>query len=127
MKAKVTFKQILQDDQQLGSGEQWMVSRIFFDLEIDGRKIPGLYVDIKQTVGSPFETAPLEVGSPHEYAGPRNHAEFRKEAENIYRWSFGPEGRMIHVSGGGQFRMQGNIVGLKKTIEFEVSGSMNGW
>jgi len=123
MKAKVTFKKILQDDQQLGSDEQWMVSRIFFDLEIDGRKIPGLFVDIKQTVGSPFETAPLEVGSPHGYGGPWNHAEFRKEAEAIYRRSFGPEGA---IQPGG-LRMMSNIFFLNKTVEFEVSGSMDGW
>jgi hypothetical protein len=34
MNATVTFKKIIQDSQEIGSGGDWMISLIFFDLEI---------------------------------------------------------------------------------------------
>jgi hypothetical protein len=41
-----------------------MVSRVFFTLDIDGRRYTDLFVDVKQTVGSSFEAGPIEVAAP---------------------------------------------------------------
>src|SRR4029077_11625065 len=67
MQAKVTFRKLIQDSQEYGSNDEHIVSREFFDLEIGGKRHSDLYVDIKQPVGSDFETAPLEVGPPHDH------------------------------------------------------------
>jgi len=62
-----------------------MVSRVFFDLEIAGKKYSDLYVDIKQTVGGSFETISIEVGIPQGYQGPFNYTAFREFVEAYYR------------------------------------------
>lgn len=125
--AKVTFHKCHQDSQNFGSNDEHMVSRIFFVLEIGGKEFSNLFVDVKQTVGSNFENAPLEVSSPHDYKGPFNHDAFRKEAELYYRESFGPEGSAINWKNVKDLRMQDNIVFRDKTVEFEVKGSPSGW
>ncbi len=76
-KATVTFNRLVQDSQDYGSNDEHMVSRVFFTLEIDGTKHE-LYADIKQTVGSSYETGPIEVSKPHGYSGPFSHQEFQR-------------------------------------------------
>jgi len=125
--AKVTFKKIIQDSQEYGSDDESMVSRIFFDLEMEGQIHVDLRVDIKQTVGSDFETAPLEIGPPQGYDGPFNYDAFRAEAEEYYRESFGSRGTAIHIEGGSNIRMMNNTVIRKKVAEFEVESGPNGW
>jgi len=128
MKAKITFKKIIQDSQDYGSTEEHMVSRVFFDLEIEGKKFPDLYVDVKQTVGSEFETAPIEVGAPHEYSGPFDHEIFRKEVENYYRESFGSKGSAIRIEGGAKnIRMRNNVSVKPRVVGFEIKGTRSGW
>jgi hypothetical protein len=97
-----------------------MISRIFFDLEIGGRKYSDLYVDLKQTPGADYETAPLEVGPPHGYDGVFNHHEFRREVEEYYRQSFGSRGSGIRISGGSNIRMFNNTFACSKVIEFKI-------
>ena len=67
---KVKFNSLLQDSQDLGSDDEHMVSRVFFDLEFRGETFIGLHADVKQTVGARFESAPLEVSKPDGYHGP---------------------------------------------------------
>lgn len=125
--AKVTFKKIIQDSQEYGSDDEHTVSRIFFDLELDGDSHTDLRVDVKHTVGSDFETTPLEVGPPQGYDGPFNHDAFRIEAEKYYREAFGSSGTAIHIEDGSNIRMMNNIVFLEKVLEFEVEGRPTGW
>lgn len=80
-KARVVFDKLIQDSQDYGSTDEHMVSRVFFTLELEGKTHNDLYADIKQTVGSSFEIASLEVSPPRGYAGPFNHEAFRKAAE----------------------------------------------
>lgn len=125
--AKITFYKLIQDSQEYGSDDEYMVSRAFFNLEIEGKKYFDLYVDIKQTVGTNFETAPFEIGIPHGYSGPFNHVAFREEVENYYRSLIGLEGRGIHIEGGRNIRMRNNIFIQEKIVEFEVSSDPAGW
>jgi len=62
--AKISFRELIQDSQDYGSDDEHMVSRVFFDFEIEGSVHSNLYADVKQPVGSSFETAPLEVSRP---------------------------------------------------------------
>jgi len=63
-KARVIFNKCIQDSQDYGSNDEHMVSRVFFTLEVGDRRYDGLYVDVKQTVGSSYEDGPIEVSSP---------------------------------------------------------------
>ncbi len=126
-KAKVVFRECLQNSQEYGSNDEHMVSRIFFDYEIAGKMHEGVYVDVKQTVGSSFDTSPLEVGSPVGYSGPLNYIAFRDGVERYYRGLVGAQGSGIHVTGGSNIRMQNNRFVKSETIEFDVDIPTRGW
>ena len=68
-KAKIHFHQCIQDSQELGSDNEYMVSRVFFSIELPDKRIDDLCANIKQTVGSEFENSPLEVGPPQNLKG----------------------------------------------------------
>jgi hypothetical protein len=107
-----------------------MVSRLFFSLEIAGRRYDGLYTDVKQTVGSSYETGPIEVSPPRgaSYRGPFNHAAFRDAAEGYYRSLVGSAGSGIRVSSGAlNVRMRNNTFERENVIEFEASGANVAW
>ena len=80
--ARVTFFKCIQDSQDYGSNDEHMVSRVFFVLEIGGKKFD-LYADIKQTVGGDYETGPIEVAQPENYRGPFNYRAFRDAARKV--------------------------------------------
>lgn len=126
-KAKVTFKQIIQNMQEYKTDDEHMCSMISFDLEINGQKYTDLSVLVKQTISSDFDTAPLEVGAPQGYGGAFNHDAFRVEVEKYYRGLIGQEGSGIQIEGGSNIIMYNNIFVQEKVVEFEVEGGTNGW
>ncbi len=127
VKTKVTFTKCIQDSQDYGSTDEHMVSRLFFDLEIGGKRYPDLHVDIKQAVGGDFENTPLEVGAPQCYNGPLSYNAFREAAEAYYRGCVGSQGRGIRIAGGSNIRMRNNIFGISRTVEFETDTDTSGW
>jgi len=122
-KAKVIFYKCIQDSQDYGSDDEWMVSRVFFNLEIGEERFEELYADVKQTVGSDYDTALLELSAPHGYEGAFNHQAFRDCAEKYYRSCIGSEATGIRIEKGARFiRMRNNIIGKEMVCEFEISG-----
>ncbi len=115
--ARVFFHRCLQDSQELG-GDEHMVSRVYFTLEIDDQIFTDLHADLKQTVGSDFKSGYIEVGPPQVYEGPFNHEAFSDAARRYYISSFGPQGRAIRINKG---RMRNNISVQEMMVEFEVS------
>jgi len=126
--AIVTLTEIAQDSQDYGSDDEHMVSRVFFDLEIEDHRYPGLHVDVKQTVGSSFETAPLEVSAPADYRGPMNHDALRQAVEGYYRSQIGGAGRGIRLgAGASNIRMRNNRVRSRVQVQFEVPQGDAAW
>ena len=128
--AKVTFVRCEQDSQDYGSDDEHMVSRVFFNLEIDGDRYDDLHVDIKQPVVGNYETAPIEVGPPQgkRYTGPWNHNVFRSQVEQYYRSLVGSKGRDIRITGDSKdIRMRNCVHKIEKRVEFEVSGPIVSW
>lgn len=124
--AIVTMTELAQISQDFGSDEH-MVSRVYFDIAIEGHGYPGLHVDVKQTVGSSFETAPLEVSSPVGYRGPMNHDALRAAVESYYRSHFGLLGRSIRVGADSEARIRNNRVRDRVQVQFEVPKGDAGW
>lgn len=120
MKAKAIFNKLMQDSQEYGSDNEHMVSRAYFDLEIDGKKYPNLFVDIKQTVGSKLSDENIEVSSPTGYKGKFNYDDFRKGAVNYYRKCFGPQGAIRVGENVKGLRMYNNIIEVVMVHEFEI-------
>jgi len=125
--AIMTMTLIHQDSQDYGSDDEHMVSRVFFDLDIEDHSYPGLHVDVKQTVGSSFETAPLEVSAPVGYRGPMNHDALRQAVEGYYRSYIGGAGSGIRLGAHTQARMRNNRVHARVQVQFEVPQSDAAW
>jgi len=125
--ARLLLHKLIQDSQDYGSDDEHMVSRVFFDLEIDGKNHPGLYADIKQPVGSSFESSPLEVSSPANYKGPFNYDAFRNIVEHYYRSLVGAGGSGIRIEGGSNIRMRNNTFVRSVAAEFEVQLAGGPW
>lgn len=126
-KVKITFQKCIQDSQEYGSNDEHMVSRVFFNIEVDGENKGEFSADVKQTVGGDYETTPLEVGIPKDYKGPLSYQPFRQAVEDYYRSQVGSSGRGIHIEGGSNIRMYNNTFIATKIIEFQAEGSDLGW
>jgi len=117
-KVTIRFYKIIQNYQEIGTNDECMLSRIYFDLEIDSKRYADLYVDVKQVVGEPYETAPLEVGPVQgNYRGPFNHEAFQKEAETYYRETFK---RSIGIGQETNVVMENNAFHQEKIIKFNI-------
>jgi len=125
--ATLRFHKCIQDSQDYGSDDQHMVSRVFVTLEAGGKTYPDLTVDIKQTVGADFETAPLEVSPARGYNGAYNYAAFRQLVENYYRSLVGSQGRGIMIAGGGSARMRNNTFVQPHVATFEYNEQTPAW
>jgi hypothetical protein len=97
--ATVHFKELIQDSQDYGSDDEHMVSRVFFDLQVDDKKYPGAYANIKQKAGA-VASDPLEVFPPAGYAGPFDHQKFQTEVEKYFRSLVGSSGSPIRIGAG---------------------------
>lgn len=120
MLASGEFYKCIQDSQDLGSDDEFMVSRVFFTLNIDG-KIYDCHANLKQTVGSNFETGTIEVGPPIGYNGPFNHMAFRDEAEKYFRSLVGSNASGIRIGGGcSNIRMRNNTFGVIMPFQLDI-------
>ncbi len=108
MKATITFSRCVQDSQDYGSDDEHMISRVFFDLEVDGHAYPGLHVDIKQAVGS------------------FNYTAFRDAVERYYRGLVGSTGSGIRIQGGTDIRMRNSTFVSTRAEVFEIDASSSG-
>jgi hypothetical protein len=127
-KATVTFEKCIQDSQEYSDSEH-MVSRIIFTLDIDGQRI-GLYVDLKQEVGSSFVDGPIEIDIPTEAGSMKaekyrcllNYEAFSRALESYYRGLVGSLGAMSGM-GGGKPRTRNIIFNERKVASFDISGT----
>jgi hypothetical protein len=78
----------------------------------------GLFADIRQPVGSSFESGPVEVSLPHGYWGAFNYEAFRDIAEEYY----GSFVRELGIMGAASGRVLNNVCVEPCRAEFEVSG-----
>jgi len=124
--ANIQFHKLIQDSQEFGSDDQHMVSRIFFTITVENKKPLEAFANIKQTVGTDFETAPLEVSKPVGYGGPFNYEQFRILSERYYRGVIGSQGIGISVSGATNVRMRNNTFQIGAEGVIEVPNSTGG-
>lgn len=127
-KGRVVFKNCNQNLQQVGGNDEYMVSEVFFTFEIDGKLIGEFYANLKQEVGSDFETGSIEVTLPIGYQGPFNHAAFSEGAVMYFRSMIGSQGSGIHIEGNcGNIMMQNNTFARDFVIEFDIADPGTGW
>lgn len=126
-KVTVTFTHCILDSQEYGSDDQHMVSRVFCDIETEGQR-QSTHVNVKQIVGSDYETGVLEVGLPDSYRGPLKYHHIRDEVEAYYRSLIGRASKGgIRLSGVGRIRMSNINLVKEHKFDMEVDDSWAGW
>ena len=127
MRVHITFVNVLQDIQDYkvtDPGEDQMVSKIFFWLELDGsRQMPLSVVEVRQPVGTDYKTAPLTVGplSQDVTDGPWNQEAFTEAVVDYYRSALG---KGISFGKASNLRMRNNTINHVKSYEFDIE---TGW
>jgi hypothetical protein len=129
---QLTFEAGVQDAQEYGSNDVWMVSRVFFwvlregsppgDYWADLRRLAGdkfermriplpatytgpmAYADLRQRVGEDFDTGPIEVGLPVGSPLPLNKAEFEEQIVAYFRGLANESATMMRVEEGRPLR-----------------------
>ncbi len=124
----VNISKFVQDKQEYGSDDETMVSRVFFDLLVDGQPKGSFHADVKLVVGGSYETDALEVSRPAGYRGPLNHARFAEEVTTYIRRLVGSGGRGIRLGPGARnVRMRNNTFVAPASFTFEASSDSVGW
>lgn len=127
IKGKILFHSCLQDAQEYGSDDEYMVSRIFFSLELPDKRIDNLYADIKQTVGDNFESGNLEISQPQGLKQPINYSMFRDAAETYFRSIIGKQGRGIRIEGGKNIRMFNCSYAMPMEADINIDTDKGAW
>ena len=122
---KGTFRGIVLAKQEHATDDEMFVCQVHFS--IDGTD--GLFhCDMKQTIGSRFDSDPVEVGPPQVgYTGPWRHAVFSSLAERYYRDAFGPTGWAMKVQDCSNIRLVAGHFFRDEHFEFEASEHEVSW
>jgi len=108
----------------------YLVSRVIFDMVVDGNIYRDLFVDVKQPFGTNYAQDPVEVGPPQGgYGGPFPHAKFSDAVESYYRSLFG-RGAAIDFGGPGPRQFRNNLMLVQSgpfELDMDVPESVGGW
>lgn len=109
--ATVTFRRCLVNAPEAGSDERHVGSRVFFDLNVEGREFVGVHADVR--AGREGD-APLCVTSPQGYEGPLSLQVFQSLVEFYYRQATGggPDGLGL--------MLQAWVIERDMVVRFEV-------
>jgi hypothetical protein len=84
-KGTIIFYKCVQNSHNLGSNEQYSVSRLCFMIQIDNKKYENLYVDVMQETSADPVSGPLKVGMPQGSPKILDYSVFQPAAEQYYR------------------------------------------
>ncbi|MEN6560907.1 MAG: hypothetical protein ABFD52_09050 [Acidobacteriota bacterium] len=99
-KGTLVFVKVFQNSQDLGTDDDHLVSRVFYDLETPTGTLAGLFSDVKLTPGADFSQDPLEVSYPEELNGILGYGILRPLVERYYRANIGETGSGIRIGPG---------------------------
>ncbi len=81
----VTFYKCVQNSHNLGSNDQYMVSRVCFTMLVNNKLYENLYVDVIQETSCDPATGPLKVGVPQGCPRVLDYSLIQTAAEKYYR------------------------------------------
>ncbi len=124
-KAHVLFKRIIVDSQSIECfkpSDDHMISRLFFDLEIDGKHYSDMMVEVKQPYGTKYELEPVEVSKLiGPYQGNWNHNYFSELVDKYYKSLIGKKGKIIKITDEARATTFRNCTfHLQEKFEFEI-------
>jgi hypothetical protein len=119
-RVRVKLKRCIQNSRLAGSDDTHMISRVFYELVVNGNKQGSFYSDIKQPVGSEDTAEDLEVTIPAEYKGPFHHERFAEGIRNYYQRVVGPKGSASPYGGSKSVVMKDKTIVMDAEFEFEA-------
>jgi hypothetical protein len=124
---RIDFTHCIQDAHEFGSDDEFMVSRVFFSATPSAGAPQEAHCDIKQAVGSSYETGKIEVGQIDGLKISINYEDFRAAAESYYRKLVGSSGMAIRIEGAANVRMYNNHFGMPWAVEIRSGDEKGGW
>lgn len=116
---KVTFRGCLQDLDESDRNDDYMLSRVFFTLEVDGEVVGDFSAEVKQVVGSSVERGDIEVSAPSGYDGPLDSQKFSDAVRDYFQGLIEHHDRAIRIAGVGYVRMRNKRFDDERVFEFE--------
>ena len=111
-RVRVKLKRFIQNSQEAGSNDSHMISRVFYEMVVNGNKQGSFYSDITQPVGSEYVAEDLEVTAPNGYKGAFDQARFAKGIRNYYQ----------RIAGSKSTTMKNNTIVLDAKFAFDADG-----
>lgn len=110
----VLFHHVVQDATEFGSTETRAVSRVFFDLEVDGEWRRDLTIDLEEPVGSSHQDNEITVGK---LKGVADQEAFEKVVRSYYQSLVTSAGYGKHLAKGKGLRTYGDKLSLEQAVE----------
>lgn len=114
MATRVLFHHVIQDATEFGSNESRAVSRVYFDLEVDGTLHEDLTVDLEEEVGSSHRNEEITVGK---VAGIVEREAFERAVRAYYQSLVSSAGYGKNLAKDKGFRTYGDKLSLEQVVE----------
>ncbi len=117
MTTTIIFHKVVQDGLEFGSDETRSVSRVFFDLEEDGKLFDDLFVDVEEPADGTHKTEDIVVGKPQGAPASLNYESFERAVCVYYQNLVTSAGYGKHLAKDKGFRSHGDELGLEQVVE----------
>lgn len=124
---RIDFTHCIQNAHELGSNDEFMVSRVFFRATPEGGTPVDAYCDIKQSVGASYETGKIEVGKIEGGRLSIDYDDFRTAVESYYRKLVGSSGVAIRIEGSANVKMYNNHLHMPWSVDIRSADERGGW
>lgn len=117
MTTRVLFHKVVQDEPAFGSTETLSVSRVYFELEVDGEMFNDLYVNVEEPVGSDHTPEEIQIGKLKDAPVSIDRQTFEQSVKSYYRGLVTSAGYGKHLAKGRGMRTQGDELALEQIVE----------
>lgn len=117
MATRVLFHRVVQNSPELGSNDARSVSRVFFDLMVDGGTFSDLHVDVEEPVGSTHKTEDISVSDLKAALVPLDQDAFKRAVRDYYQRLVNSAGFGKHLAKDKGFRTQEDELAMEQVTE----------
>jgi hypothetical protein len=120
--ATVIFRRVIQDAVEFGSDDERSVSRVYFDLEVDGETHQGLYVNVEEPAYGTHQTDQITVGALAFHGEPvkLDRQAFEAAVKAYYQSLVTSAGYGKHLAKDKGLRTHGDELGRTQVVELDT-------
>jgi hypothetical protein len=119
-RVRVKLNKCIRNSHEAGSDDSQMISRVFYEIVVNGNKQGNFHSDIKQSVGSADNGDDLEVTVPDGYNGPLDYERFAKGIRGYYQRLAGPQGSAVAYGGTTHTVKKNTTIVMDAEFEFDA-------